>query len=405
MADVPPLKIGYNSNGVASGLSEFRSGDSISIAAGGTGVSSTADLSSTLGLEKFGGTFDHITNTSALWHGTYTHVTNTSSTWGGAGGDHGGLTGLADNDHPQYLLSATYDLSSGNFKSAYDHVLATSANWTGTYNHILNTSAGWEGAENHLNSVSANWEGTYDHMLATSAFWEGAGNHLNSVSANWEGTFDHVGATSSVWDNTDHGALTGMGDDDHPQYLKSDGSRNVQGSIGVSTNLTVSGTVNVSGDVSSIGDININGLPYPRPYAAVIVSADLPAATAEHTITSGAIVHTENEPFPDTTQITWQDSTSRFIVCATGTYKFVCWGVTESGTNTTVTIRIRQGGPGGTALNTATFQTNNATDLINHILAWTGSLTAGDTINATIQSSDVAILGQAGTMVEIERIR
>ncbi|MHC5110223.1 MAG: hypothetical protein ACYTHJ_10135 [Planctomycetota bacterium] len=39
----------------------------------------------------------------------------------------------------------------------------------------------------------------------------------------------------------DHGALTGLKDDDHPQYLRSDGTRDVQG------NLQVSGFVNASG--------------------------------------------------------------------------------------------------------------------------------------------------------------
>lgn len=51
------------------------------------------------------------------------------------------------------------------------------------------------------------------------------------------------GASSGV---TDHGALSGLGDDDHPQYLLADGTRNLTG------NLTVDGGVTIDGvDISA----------------------------------------------------------------------------------------------------------------------------------------------------------
>lgn len=45
---------------------------------------------------------------------------------------------------------------------------------------------------------------------------------------------------------TDHGALTGLGDDDHPQYLRADGTRALSGNLAVGAGVTVDG-VDISG--------------------------------------------------------------------------------------------------------------------------------------------------------------
>lgn len=51
---------------------------------------------------------------------------------------------------------------------------------------------------------------------------------------------------------TDHGALTGLGDDDHTQYLLADGSRAMTGALSA-TSITVSGTIDATGGVDASG--------------------------------------------------------------------------------------------------------------------------------------------------------
>jgi cytoskeletal protein CcmA (bactofilin family) len=57
---------------------------------------------------------------------------------------------------------------------------------------------------------------------------------------------------ASFWQAlVDHGSISGLGDDDHPQYLLTDGSRNVTGDIVFDTDVDISGDLSVVGDVSA----------------------------------------------------------------------------------------------------------------------------------------------------------
>ena len=53
---------------------------------------------------------------------------------------------------------------------------------------------------------------------------------------------------------TDHGGLAGLGDDDHPHYLLTNGNRNITGNLKVNT----SGSY-FNGDIAVVGDVNIYG--------------------------------------------------------------------------------------------------------------------------------------------------
>lgn len=100
--------------------------------------------------------------------------------WAASGGsgvtDHGALTGLADNDHPQYLLVADID----------------------------DTPVNGEVAQ----PISSNW--AFDHVAAADPH---TGYRLESADHNHQSSGAQAG-------QLDHGlALTGLTDDDHTQYV------------------------------------------------------------------------------------------------------------------------------------------------------------------------------------------
>lgn len=110
-------------------------------------------------------------------------------THSGAGIDHGLLSGLADNDHPQYLLVADID------DVAVDGEIAQ--------------------------PISSNW--AFDHGAATDPH---TGYRLESADHNHQSTGAQAG-------QLDHGAaLTGLADDDHTQYGLNAGRSGGQTHIG-----------------------------------------------------------------------------------------------------------------------------------------------------------------------------
>lgn len=57
-------------------------------------------------------------------------------------------------------------------------------------------------------------------------------------------------AVESSTSSSDHGALTGLGDDDHTQYLLADGTRSVSGDLDVTGDVTIGGQVEIPRQVS-----------------------------------------------------------------------------------------------------------------------------------------------------------
>jgi hypothetical protein len=136
---------------------------------------------------------------------------------GGGGGvtDHGSLGGLADDDHTQYALVTGNRAFTGN-------VTLPSLNMSG---HIIN----------YAGSPSD-------------------GQVLGWVTAN--SRFEAVTNPAGV---TDHGALTGLADDDHTQYILADGTREFTGNVTVNAALTVTGNADVTGNVNVTEDVNVTG--------------------------------------------------------------------------------------------------------------------------------------------------
>jgi hypothetical protein len=146
-------------------------------------------------------------------------------TWasGGSGGgvtDHGDLTGLADDDHPQYQLrselGATNAALLATVASLYQPLDADLTAWAAVNPSSYSTTA----------EASALYQpiGTY----ATTNVFVGASSVANGTVglvpkplAGEEAKFlraDGTWAASAGGGVTDHGALTGLADDDHPQY-------------------------------------------------------------------------------------------------------------------------------------------------------------------------------------------
>lgn len=78
---------------------------------------------------------------------------------------------------------------------------------------------------------------------------------------------------------SDHGALTGLGDDDHTQYLLADGTRNLTGNLTVSSGVTIDGrdisvdgskldTIENSADVTDATNVNAAGAVMESDYSS-----------------------------------------------------------------------------------------------------------------------------------------
>lgn len=127
----------------------------------------------------------------------------TPGTWAEVGGgvtDHGALAGLGDDDHTQYLLA------DGTRQAVYLDVSGLTGATAG---------ARFVGAT----STGAPASGTFaigDYVIARD------GDIFICTTAGSPGTWTQISGGTGV---TDHGALTGLGDDDHTQYLLANGTR------------------------------------------------------------------------------------------------------------------------------------------------------------------------------------
>ena len=135
---------------------------------------------------------------------------------GGGGGvtDHGALTGLADDDHPQYLLTtgkaADSDKLDGNDSTYFSPT---------THNHDHGSLTGL-GDNDHPQYVNTSSSQTVGGVKTFTSF---------PVTPSSAPAADYQVANKKYVDDsggggvTDHGALTGLADDDHPQYLLTTG--------------------------------------------------------------------------------------------------------------------------------------------------------------------------------------
>lgn len=118
--------------------------------------------------------------------------------------DHGGLTGLSDDDHSQYHTDARGD-------ARYAPIAK------GVTNGDSHDHSGGDGAQIDHTGLSNLNSTDYTHLTAA--------NHTDLTDG---------GATTLH--KHDHGGMDGLTDDDHTQYFLADGTRSVSGSILPATN-------------------------------------------------------------------------------------------------------------------------------------------------------------------------
>jgi hypothetical protein len=161
-----------------------------------------------------------------------THIADTTIHFEQGDIDHGSITGLGDNDHPQYVLVTT----NTNLSSLVNNYIANAALSGLSDTNISTPATGqvltWNGTDWTPSTSPA---GVTDHGLLTGLedndhpqYTLSATNlNLSSLVGNIQtSTVDlsaYIAANQAAWstdtNTTDHGALTGLGDNDHPQYV------------------------------------------------------------------------------------------------------------------------------------------------------------------------------------------
>lgn len=138
-----------------------------------------------------------------LYWATDTEVLSRSDgiTWDSLVTDHGGLTGLGDDDHPQYALDSDLTTHAG---AADPH-----------------TGYRLESAD-HTHQSTGLQAGQLDHGAALTGLTDD--DHTQYLKEKASGgvagevpTHNHSAAGEAG--TIDHGAITGLSDDDHPQYI------------------------------------------------------------------------------------------------------------------------------------------------------------------------------------------
>jgi len=171
------------------------------------------------------------TSITIVYNDTSGEITINSLGGGGGGSgvtDHGALTGLSDDDHGQYLLisgtramTGNLDLDSNNLNNG-GTITATSFSGSGAGLTSIATSA--------ITNLREDTEDNIARSLVagtsiTINYDDGAGTvTINSLGGGGGGG------------TTDHGALSGLADDDHPQYLLASGARALTGNLDLDSN-------------------------------------------------------------------------------------------------------------------------------------------------------------------------
>lgn len=209
-----------------------------------------------------GGTVDH-ENLSSIGSYNHTdidnHIDDATLHFTEASIDHGSISGLGDDDHPQYAgISQTETISGAwSFTTAPTSVTPTSGSHVATKDYVDATvitdhgSLGGLGDDDHpqyagisqSETISGSWSFS---SIPSCGVTPSSGSHLANKS--------YVDSAISGSIISDHGSLSGLSDDDHPQYLRTDGSRTLTG------NMSVSGGIEIDGvDIGShTHDVSIN---------------------------------------------------------------------------------------------------------------------------------------------------
>jgi hypothetical protein len=151
--------------------------------------------------------------------------------------DHGALTGLADDDHPQYTrvdtLTTKGDLYSRTSVGIVRHGVGL-ADSILTADPAQSDGLLWNTIAAILGGLLTA-KGDIVTRTASTVVRQAVGANGDVLTADSTVTNGVKWATPTPG-VTDHGALTGLSDDDHPQYLKTDGTRALTGNQSAGSN-------------------------------------------------------------------------------------------------------------------------------------------------------------------------
>jgi hypothetical protein len=309
------------------------------------------------------------TNQVLVYNGSV-WTASTITTGGGGVTDHGALTGLADDDHPQYVLSAT------------NNALSSTVS-----NHIASASVHFTQAEIDHGTILGLGDNDHPQYVLSST-----NNTLSSL------VNDHIASATVHFTQAqiDHGSILGLADNDHPQYVLS------------STNNTLSSTVSnhlvsaVHWDLATLNTnyINASGDSVNSAFYFQTVSA----ATVSATIVSAA-------------EAIYVDGATGYLINPTGNITLSSVGGTIA-TNTTMNVAngsgnifLRAGRAGiytDTAASAYYIATNNYADpRVNYVVAQTSAgdsylgAKSGQTLSIIVPSKTVSSIVTADKLVEI----
>jgi len=163
-----------------------------------------------------------------------------TSIGGGEGGvtDHGLLTGLGDDDHPQYLKTNGTRALTGNLSAGTHKITSlaapTVAGDAANKQYVDDAVAGVATADHgDLTGLADDDHTQYLLVDGTRAMTGALDLGTQKIVNVGTPTLDADAATKAYVDGKsyDHGGLAGLDDDDHPQYLKTDGTRALTGDI------------------------------------------------------------------------------------------------------------------------------------------------------------------------------
>ena len=173
--------------------------------------------------------------------------------------DHGGINGLGDDDHTQYILAS----GSRAFSGVVSGVTPTSTPHLATKGYVDSVSQGidWQDSVLDRYDPSGGLPGTPsigDRYLATATANGWTENNIYEYNGStWDETVVSEGMAVWVEDEDklyvyngsswvkfgstiDHGTLSGLGDDDHTQYILAAGSRALTGDWDIGLGRTIS---------------------------------------------------------------------------------------------------------------------------------------------------------------------
>jgi len=168
-------------------------------------------------------------------------------------------------------------------------------------------------------------------------------------------------------------------------------SINVSGAAVVDGNATFGRTINVSGDV--------NGMPYPPPYAHIRMNATGVNSDDQYNFASscGNMYTTSS----NSSHFNWNDTDKELDVSAAGEYEVNLTAAAQTDTtNNQVTCRVKLDGVLQTAI---TYRINTATDPHPISISWVGPVTSGESITVTIDGTENTQL-MLGSAITVKRV-